>query len=214
MEAGKLEAENCLSFIEGKEFELPIFYDLEDRITSNALNKKQITTIALDFCKTIKNAGFEVGVYANLSWFTNFIDVYSLIDEGIKIWLAQWSKAPTANFPISYWQYTSDGHVAGIDGRVDMNISYVEIPKSVNNVEKPVDNLSNNEEGEEMKTYKNGSTAEIVYSDSNCTNRIGCLNPYEVCECYGIWQNKAVVRYKVDGQNNYKVGFCKWLRWT
>lgn len=64
--------------------------------------------------------------------------------------------------------------------------------------------------GEEMKTYQNGSTEEIVYADTNCTVKIGCLNPREKCDCYGIFNDRAVVRYKVDGTENYKIGFCKW----
>lgn len=64
---------------------------------------------------------------------------------------------------------------------------------------------------EEMKRYKNGSTAEDVYADTNCTNKIGSLNPREECDCFGIFNDRAMVRYKVDGTNNYKIGFCKWL---
>ena len=65
---------------------------------------------------------------------------------------------------------------------------------------------------EEMKLYKNGSTIELVYSDTNCTNKIGSLNPYEECECFGEFKDRAIVRYKVDGtSNNYKIGFVKWL---
>lgn len=63
---------------------------------------------------------------------------------------------------------------------------------------------------EEMKRYKNGSTVEDVFADTNCTNKIGSLNPREECDCFGIFNNRAMVRYKVDGTNNYKIGFCKW----
>lgn len=63
---------------------------------------------------------------------------------------------------------------------------------------------------EEMKIYQNGSTEEIVYADTNCTVKIGSLNPREKCDCYGIFNDRAVVRYKVDGSENYKIGFCKW----
>lgn len=63
---------------------------------------------------------------------------------------------------------------------------------------------------EEMKIYQNGSTEEIVYADTNCTVKIGSLNPREKCDCYGIFNDRAVVRYKVDGTENYKIGFCEW----
>ena len=71
-------------------------------------------------------------------------------------------------------------------------------------------NVKNDGSDVEMKTYQNGSTTEVVYSDTNCTKRIGSLNPRESCDCFGIFNNRAMVRYKVDGSNNHKIGFCKW----
>lgn len=63
----------------------------------------------------------------------------------------------------------------------------------------------------EVKTYKNGSTRENVFSDTLCTDKIGSLNPREKCDCFGIFNDRAMVRYKVDKKNNYKIGYCKWL---
>ena len=63
---------------------------------------------------------------------------------------------------------------------------------------------------EEMKVYQNGRTEETVYADTDCTVKVGSLNPRESCDCFGIFNNRAMVRYKVDGTNNYKIGFCKW----
>lgn len=74
-----------------------------------------------------------------------------------------------------------------------------------------VPNYIEESEEEEMKIYQNGTTPEPVYADTALTNQIGELNPNEQCDCYGIFENRAVVRYKVDNQDNYKVGFCKWL---
>lgn len=74
-----------------------------------------------------------------------------------------------------------------------------------------VPNYIEEREEEEMKIYQNGTTVEPVYADTDCTNQIGELNPHEKCDCYGVFENRAVVRYKVDNQDNYKVGFCKWL---
>ena len=76
----------------------------------------------------------------------------------------------------------------------------------------PINNNVNNDGSDvDMKTYQNGSTTEIVYSDTQCTNRIGSLNPRERCDCFGEFEGRAMVRYKVDGKNNYKIGFCKWV---
>lgn len=68
------------------------------------------------------------------------------------------------------------------------------------------------EEGndEQVRRYKNGSTKEIIYADTNCTKEIGMLSPYEECDCFGIFNNRPMVRYKIDNSNNYKIGFAKW----
>lgn len=69
----------------------------------------------------------------------------------------------------------------------------------------------NLEEEEELKTYKNGSTVEIVYADSNCTIKIGELNKYEECDSFGIVNDKAIVLYNVNNTENKKIGFVKYL---
>lgn len=88
---------------------------------------------------------------------------------------------------------------------LDMVSSYLEV--------KPVENENNIESGsdEPVKTYQNGSTTEVVYADTACTKRIGSLDPRERCDCFGIFNDRAMVRYNVNGTNNYKIGFCKWL---
>lgn len=63
---------------------------------------------------------------------------------------------------------------------------------------------------EAVRKYQNGSTEETVYADTNCTIKVGSLNPRESCDCFGIFNDRAMVRYKIDGTNNYKIGFCKW----
>ena len=92
----------------------------------------------------------------------------------------------------------------GWDRFLNMIKSYLE-DKPINNEE--IENGSD----EEVRTYQNGSTSEIVYADTNCTKRIGSLDPRESCDCFGIFNNRAMVRYQVNGTNNYKIGFCKWL---
>lgn len=60
------------------------------------------------------------------------------------------------------------------------------------------------------KTYRNWSKPETVYADTNCSKLIGSLDKYEVCECLGIVNSRYIVKYKVNGTNNYKVGFVKY----
>ena len=63
---------------------------------------------------------------------------------------------------------------------------------------------------EAVRKYVNGSTIENIYADTSLTKKIGYLNPREECDCFGIFNNRPMVRYKVDGTSNYKIGFAKW----
>ena len=77
--------------------------------------------------------------------------------------------------------------------------------------EKPIIDIEDEKgDDEPVRVYQNGSTSENVYADTSCTIKIGSLNPREKCDCFGIFNDKAMVRYKVDNTNNYKIGFCKW----
>lgn len=73
-----------------------------------------------------------------------------------------------------------------------------------------IEENNNKESEEEMTIYKNGSTRETIYADTDLTKIIGYLAPYEQCDCYGIFEGRPIVRYKIDGSNNYKIGFAVW----
>ena len=78
-------------------------------------------------------------------------------------------------------------------------------------VDRPIDNNIESGSDESVRTYQNGSTSENVYADTDCTKKIGSLNPRKKCDCFGIFKDRAMVRYVVSGSSNYKIGFCKWL---
>lgn len=59
-----------------------------------------------------------------------------------------------------------------------------------------------------MYRFKNGKTVEPVYADSKHTVKIGSLNKYEECECFGIFNGAPMVRYQVGNTGNYKIGFA------
>lgn len=126
VEGAKLEAENCLKFIRNKKFDLPIFYDVEDKNQQN-IDRNTLTEMCKVFCDTIINAGYQAGVYANLYWFNNKLNVKEL--EKYNIWLAQWNSKPTANFRVDIWQYDV-GYIEGNVGKIDKDIAYKEYPQS------------------------------------------------------------------------------------
>lgn len=67
------------------------------------------------------------------------------------------------------------------------------------------------EQGSEEKPmykFKNGKTVEPIFADCNHTVKIGSLNKWEVCECFGIFNGAPMVRYQVGNTGNYKIGFA------
>ena len=135
-EGAKLEAENTLEIIKGKQFDLPIFYDMEESKQA-LLGKEVLTEMANEWCRIIKNAGYKAGVYANLNWFKNYLNPYEISSEFNFIWLALWNndEKPNVQFPVAFWQYTNKGHLDGIEGKVDLDKCFVE------SFQQPVDNV-------------------------------------------------------------------------
>ena len=112
--------ENCLK---GKEFEYPIYIDVED--SHHQLKSKTGTTDAIiGFCETLENKGFYVGIYANADWFKNHIETNRL--NAYDKWLAQWtSKRPTF-MTYGLWQNSDSGNISGF--RIDTDFSYKDYP--------------------------------------------------------------------------------------
>lgn len=136
-EGAKLEAENTLKIIKGKQFDLPIFYDMEESKQA-LLGKEVLTEMANEWCRILKNAGYKAGVYANFNWFKNYLNPYEIASEFNYIWLALWNndEKPNVEFPVAFWQYTNNGHLDGIKGKVDLDKCYVE------SFQQPVDNVA------------------------------------------------------------------------
>lgn len=112
------EAEHVLRLVEGYDLRYPIYYDLEDK-TLRALSNKELAKIAKAFCDRIEEAGYEVGIYANVDWFENKLTDTSFDQWGR--WVAQWGDACTYTKKYNMWQCTEDGKIDGITGNVDID---------------------------------------------------------------------------------------------
>lgn len=106
---------------------LPVFFDWEFGGRLNAgvarkMGKQRCRQICDAFCRTIRQAGYRAGVYANLSTLNGYIadDLY----KSWPIWVAQYAKKCDYRHPVYMWQYSSSGKVPGLSGRIDMNYIY------------------------------------------------------------------------------------------
>lgn len=125
----KKEAQVCLSILKGKQFEYPIYYDLEDP-SMTGCGKSVLTQIATTFCETLESAGYYVGIYSNPNWLKNYLD-YNTVKK-YTLWLAHWGVSEPS-YECGLWQYSSSGSVSGISGRVDMNWGYQDFPTKIKN---------------------------------------------------------------------------------
>lgn len=85
-EEAMLLYEHCLR---GKQFEFPIFYDVEDSLLMN-LGVEQLTEVIKVWAETLENLGYFVGVYMNQSAFNNEVNGKELSNLYTQ-WRAYWT---------------------------------------------------------------------------------------------------------------------------
>ncbi len=122
------EANYLLNKIGGYKITYPIAFDMEfvDNDTSRieTLTKAEKTKIALAFLKRIREAGYTGMLYGNKEWLLTRIDLSQF--EDYDIWLADDTDVPDYPYAYSMWQYTQKGEIYGIEGYVNLNISFVD----------------------------------------------------------------------------------------
>ena len=128
VDEARQEAEHCLSIISGYAYEYPIVFDIEDKkiLEATQENKRIMTDIVKAFCNRIEQAGYYAAFYANPNWLDNYLYSNELLGR-YDLWLAQWNiESPSK--PCGIWQYSSEGYVPGIDGKVDLDYAYIDYP--------------------------------------------------------------------------------------
>lgn len=126
------EATACLACIQGKQFEFPVYYDLEEQSTA-ALGKDTCTQIAQTFCNAMEQAGYWAGIYANTNWFTNYLD-HAILWPRYTVWLADYRQAYNTTLGRDMHQYSSTGSVPGISGNVDLDRCTRNFPAEIGNL--------------------------------------------------------------------------------
>ena len=127
-EEAELEADVFLSVIKGKQFEMPVYFDLEEKKQFD-LGKEQVSAIMRAFLKRVESAGYFVGLYGSASSLTTH--TADDIKSWYTIWLAHWVDQTNYSGAYGIWQYSEKGKVAGISGNVDLDICYKDFPTTI-----------------------------------------------------------------------------------
>ena len=123
------EAEVCMSILKGKQFELPIFYDiLEDdhipKLRTAGDVAKLINEIVPAFCDVLERNGYYVGVYCNPSGYTCYLNDRN--KQRYVQWVADWRGTCGYTGEKVMWQYSCKGQIPGIVGDVDKDYAYTD----------------------------------------------------------------------------------------
>lgn len=121
----KQEVKTLLEAIKGKQFEYPIYLDIENEAQAS-MTKAALTQMIETGCTALEQAGYFAGVYTYTS-FASYMD-YAGLAKKYTMWLADYRKNYNTTLTRDMHQYTSTGNVAGIGGRVDCNRAYVDFP--------------------------------------------------------------------------------------
>lgn len=227
----KREAEVTLKWLNDRDLQLPVYFDLEDRTQQN-LSKSVLDGMCEAFCDTIENGGYWAGIYTNKYWATSIIDGPEL-GKRYTYWVAQYNDKCTYTGPYAMWQYSSSGKVDGIRGNVDMNILYQNLggKKSSGNSTGPISTKKSNEtiaqeiidgkwgNGDERKTrlanagydykviqalvnQKLKNTPTVNYYNRYAGNSVSIVDALKAIGVNNSFDNRAAIAKK-NGINNY-----------
>ena len=115
------EANSIVQALAGKQFEWPIYYDIEEQSIFNA----GITNdIANAFCQVLEANKYYCGIYSSTSAFDTYFDDY--VKNRYTIWLAHWDvDVPSYQGQYDVWQ-TGSGNIPGIGADTDVDRGYLD----------------------------------------------------------------------------------------
>ena len=122
------EADVCLEILKGKQFEYPIFYDVEEKRQFD-LGKEKVSAIIRAFLSKVEAAGYWVGLYMSASPLKDFVE--DDIRNRYAIWVANTGVSkPSYSGAYGVWQYKV-GTAPGVTGDVDLDYCYVDYPSAI-----------------------------------------------------------------------------------
>ena len=178
----KKEANFVLECLKGKQFEYPIWIDVENAHTLKNTTKTQLTNAVITAMDTIEKAGYYVGIYTG-----KYILRDELIDSKLDKydrWIAQYSSKCTYTGKYNMWQfggevnYLKNKKIPGIGSDVaDQNYCYVDYPGVIkklglNGYKKADDKVEHNTSATKKgNVYKVTANALNVRSEPSITDK-------------------------------------------
>lgn len=122
------EAEFVLENIKNYDVTYPVVFDTEEVTTyaarANGLTRAERTDCCIAFCEKIKEAGYTPMIYANTRYMIMGLELERL--NAYDKWFAYYGTNYTFPYEFTMFQYSDTGRIPGIDGDVDLDVSFVD----------------------------------------------------------------------------------------
>ncbi len=121
------EAEYVIELIKGYDLTLPVFFDWESEpgYRVDGLSFQTMNDCAVAFCETVRNAGYQPGVYFSKQQGYYAYDLGRLSDY--VFWVTNPGDFPDFYYAGDIWQYSMDNAVIpGIPTPTDLNMMFIE----------------------------------------------------------------------------------------
>jgi GH25 family lysozyme M1 (1,4-beta-N-acetylmuramidase) len=122
------EAQACLNAIKGKQFEYPIYYDVEEQSQFNK-GKAFCDSITKAFLSRLEASGYYAGLYTGRYAAQNYFSQSAL--DRYALWIAEYGGKLNYTGKYGMWQNSSEWVVSGISSGVDHDYCYVDYPKLI-----------------------------------------------------------------------------------
>jgi GH25 family lysozyme M1 (1,4-beta-N-acetylmuramidase) len=125
MKEAKYLYEKCLI---NKQFEYPIYIDVEDTKYQAKASKQAVTDAIIGFCDYLEKKGYYVGIYgSDISTFKQMVNIKELTKYDL--WVARYGSKPSYVTKYGMWQFSStNGKIKGAGNKLDLDYAYKDYP--------------------------------------------------------------------------------------
>ena len=130
LSGGKKEAQAFIKALSGKQFEFPVYFDLEETDTFNK-GKEFCSDLVETFCGELEDAGYFPGVYCSTYWYTKYVN------DNVRLkyptFIADYRDKCGYTGSYGIWQYGNSGTVPGVQYSCDLDWGYTDYSRIIKN---------------------------------------------------------------------------------
>lgn len=129
------DADELLTWIAGKQFEYPIYLDLEDA-SQESIDREILFDMCRVFIEKLQANKYFCGLYVSYNWLYNLLNT-SMTSTYFDVWIARyWDHTSVWDEEImktrtGMWQYTDSGEIGTHTCKFDMNVAFKDYPSII-----------------------------------------------------------------------------------